>query len=443
MRIPATVAGLVTLLCGCAGLEDFDDRLPVSHDIEERMGSDLGPERAPGEAAIPEGVNLTDGIDEPEAVALALWNNAPFQEALEDLGFARADLIEAGLLQNPVLSVLFPLGPKQLEFALNFPLEALWLRPSREAMATLELERVSAALVQSGLDLIRDTRARHADVIRREVESELAAKTANTFDEMAGLFEARLRAGDVSELEAGLARVDALEARREAQRLREEGAASRERLREMLGLIDMPIVLTVVARNPSPPVLEPREELLERAWASRPDLRAAELALESAGERAGLASREIVALSGVLDANGPNGESLEVGPGLQTTLPIFNWNQGGRALADAGVRRAARRYVTVRHAIARELGEALVRVRQAEQAFQANSMEIIPELELSLERARKRWELGESSELPVLETEVRLLGARAAQAGVDAQLRVAWAELERSLGSRIESEDDR
>jgi hypothetical protein len=56
-----------------------------------------------------------------EAVAVALWNNAAFQASLNDLGFARADLAEAGLLANPVLSLLLPVGPKQLEATLRWP----------------------------------------------------------------------------------------------------------------------------------------------------------------------------------------------------------------------------------------------------------------------------------------------------------------------------------
>ena len=100
---------------------------------------------------LPAGIEMADGIDADEAVALALWNNPLFQENLSKLGLARGDLAQAGLLANPTLSVLFPLGPKQLEFTATFPLEALWLRPRRVAIARLEAERVANGLVQNGL----------------------------------------------------------------------------------------------------------------------------------------------------------------------------------------------------------------------------------------------------------------------------------------------------
>src|SRR5262245_39195648 len=103
------------LLAGCAADASRYDRALVSREVESRTGFDLGPGGRPGESALPPGVDPGDGLEEDEAVEIALWNNAPFQEALAQLGFARADLVEAGLLRNPVLSLLFPIGPKQLE----------------------------------------------------------------------------------------------------------------------------------------------------------------------------------------------------------------------------------------------------------------------------------------------------------------------------------------
>lgn len=102
--------------------------------LAQRTGVPERPPDAEG-TAIPPGVVVDDGLTQEEAVAIALWNNPDFQLQLADLGFARADLLEAGLLQNPVLSLLFPLGPKQLEFTLKWPIEVLWERPRRVASA--------------------------------------------------------------------------------------------------------------------------------------------------------------------------------------------------------------------------------------------------------------------------------------------------------------------
>ena len=132
-----TVLLVLLSLAGCATVSSQ----AVSR-LQERTGV---PERTDAGAgtAIPPGVTLDDGITPDEAVAVALWNNADFRVQLAQLGFARADLLEAGLLRNPVLSLLFPWGPKQLEATLRWPIEALWERPRRVAAATLAVERVA------------------------------------------------------------------------------------------------------------------------------------------------------------------------------------------------------------------------------------------------------------------------------------------------------------
>jgi cobalt-zinc-cadmium efflux system outer membrane protein len=100
----------------------------VAESIRSRTGANvrLGGAEAP---AIPAGVQVDDGLSRDEAVAIALWNNAAFQVSVSQLGFARADLADAGLISNPVLSLLFPWGPKQLEWTLRWP--CTWISDPR------------------------------------------------------------------------------------------------------------------------------------------------------------------------------------------------------------------------------------------------------------------------------------------------------------------------
>jgi len=141
---------VVLALGGCAG-RDPGARERVARTLEDRTGHTLPPPSSAGSRGeLPPGVALEDGLGEDEAVATALWNNPRFQADLTALGFARADLAEAGLLRNPVLSLLFPWGPKQLEATLGFPVEFLWQRPRRMAVARLGLDVVAENLVQNG-----------------------------------------------------------------------------------------------------------------------------------------------------------------------------------------------------------------------------------------------------------------------------------------------------
>jgi len=100
---PQLLAAALLLLAitGCAS------RAPIAtpDDVVRRTGVPPRPADAEG-TALPPGVTLADGLTQDEAVAVALWDNPDFLMQLANLGFARADLVDAGLLQNPVLSLL-------------------------------------------------------------------------------------------------------------------------------------------------------------------------------------------------------------------------------------------------------------------------------------------------------------------------------------------------
>jgi cobalt-zinc-cadmium efflux system outer membrane protein len=133
----------------------------------------------------PNGASLGDGITEDEAVLIAPWNNAAFQALLVELDLARADLIDAGLLPNPELVYFFPVTDKPYKYAMEFPLEALWLRPIKIAAAGRESARVcqrrpKLVWICSAM-FARHTRTcslRHSRLAETQSRSRIASKLA-------------------------------------------------------------------------------------------------------------------------------------------------------------------------------------------------------------------------------------------------------------------------
>ncbi len=431
--VAATSWVLAAALTGCS--TPHADLGDVPADVEWRSGHSLGSSE-PGVVLIPGTVTLEDGLSEDEAVTLALWNNAVFQEALADLGLSRAELVQAGMLPNPTLSMLFPVGAKPLELTAKYPLEAFWLRPRRLTVAKLDYDRTARRLVQGGLDLIRDVRLACADHMlanERHVLSETSVKLSQG---IAGQAEARLRAGEASELEVANARIDVLQAQEQLARTSQDARLTRERLRFLAGLgagqwnsafqaapipLDFPLDLGVLRTN---------------ALAARPDLRAAELGLEAEGKRVGLARAEVYALTGSINAKDVGTDFL-AGPGLDISIPIFNQNQGGIAQAKARFDKAARHYVTVRDRILFEVEEAHARLAQALGSFEKWRKHILPPLEESAMLAARSYGAGNVTYLFMLENDRKLSDAGLKAAEAAAELRRARAELERAAGQRL------
>jgi len=426
MRRRTLIVVLAAVFAGCAGNASKYDRTYVSAQLEERT-------RLPGDVA------TEDGISEDEAVAIALWNNPAFQESLATLGFTRAELVQAGLLDNPTFAILFPLGPKQLEFVLKLPLEALWLRAKRVAASERDCERAASLLVQHGLETVYRVRAACADLRLAREEAELAGKLARVRDEIAAFEEARLRAGDASPLELEASRIAALQAAAETGRITREVDKKSEELAALLGLPhDLPRPAFVLPPARFVPLEADRDALVQQALAARPDIRAAEFGIEAAGERAGLARWEFLRTSALLDANGEGKEGFEAGPGLDVVLPVFDWNQGGRSRAAAELEHAALHYAAVRSTVVLEVRRALTAYRQAFEEYTQWRDRLLPSFEAALARADKAFRSGDSSRRPVLEWREKVITAERDTARREAELRKAEAQLERSVGARLD-----
>ena len=270
-------------LAGCAARSAYD-RARISDTLERRTGHPLRTDANSVGTETPAGIVLEDGLTPEEAVALALWNNAAFQADLAELGLARADLRDAGLLRNPLLTLLFPLGPKQFEATMNLPIDLIWQRPKRVAAASLNVERVASNLVDHGLNLVRNVFKACADLDWARTRAEVLKDSALVMKEIADLTSARERAGDISGLEAAAIGLQAARAAEDALAAARDAELAEESLRLLLGL-GLERRALLLAAGPPPPQ-EPGEiaDLLEAAYAFRPTLRAAELAVEAAGK---------------------------------------------------------------------------------------------------------------------------------------------------------------
>jgi outer membrane protein, heavy metal efflux system len=411
------------------------DRQSVSRELSAFSGTGLRDDVAV-QLRLPPGLRIADGLTEDEAVAIALWNNAAFQAELATLGIARADLIEAGMIQNPLLSLFLPWGPRQAELTLSLPLQALWQRGRRVKAARLDLERVASGLVAAGLDLIRDTKMAYAALALAQERERLGREAVRVRGRVAGIAEARLRAGDVSVLESGVIRLDARQAEEELLRALLAVASARSALIRQLGLEGTQPDLTVGALAVEARTIGDLAAAVELAMAARPDLRAAELAIESAGARLGWERTRIVSnLDAAAKATGGKGEWV-VGPGVSLEIPLFNLNQGPRARAHAEIERAIWQYAATRHRLLQEVHDAHQRYLHTARTEALLRQEILPGLEQNLARAEKAYAAGEVSYLFVLETMRQRLDAGLRAADATAELARAAAQLDRSIGRK-------
>ena len=253
-----------------------------------------------------------------------------------------------------------------------------------------------------------------------------------------GLAETRLKAGDASALEVSTAKIDALQAGQDLTRLAYEVGVAEERLRNLTGLSDSPCAL-----NPDTAPFDgrtdlPTDELVNEAVGTRPDAVAADHAARAAAERLRIARLGWVRFLGLLDATSGRVTGHEFGPAMRMTVPIFNRNQGGIARAEAELEQLDRRRQTVHNQIVLDVRTAFARYRQARAELDFLREKTRPEVVKVIDRAETAYKEGNVTYLLVLETNRQLIDTFAREAQLRADLRRAWAELERSVGRLLQ-----
>ena len=440
MNRKVSIVLTILILTGCTGPKnDSYDFSYVSEGIEERTDYTLNQPSEPNQIDIPEWVTFDDGLSQNEAAALALWNNAQLQADLSELGFARADLIEAKMIPNPVFSLLFPIGPKALETDLGIPVEVLWQRPHRIAAASLDSKRLAEDLITNGLGLIRDVQTTYINLWLTQKKLELAKEDVQLQDEITRLTQARLAAGDISGVIADIAYVDSLESTSNMKSLLKETSITRQTLDSLLGFSEDNVTyntetLNIAGKSPNSIDIN---TLLETALAARPDLRAAELAIEAAGEKVGWEKSKIYNFIAVIDAKDEGEDFLTIGPGMEFDIPVFNQNQGQISRARAELEQATRKYEALRQNIILQVRQAYTRYVSDYEEVELWNNDIIPSLQKKVEQTIKSFEIGEIPYLTIFEARQRLIESRGKLVESTASLLTDAAELNYWVGKKL------
>lgn len=423
----------ILLLGACADGPTYDT---LGIDIQSRSGFALPEHTIAGLIALPPYASLDDGLTEDEAVSIALWNNAVFQQNLVNLDVARGDLIQAGLLPNPSGSYTFQNAAKPFKYALEMPIEALWLRPFRVNAAKADAEKTSHELSQAGLTLIRDTRKAYTDLQQTHSQFKLLTESKDLRTRIASMAGKRYEAGEISKQESNVAALDAIAAEQAFTRAEYDIQADEERLRYTMGIGAHAVPLKL--DTPPPPHCKTMDidMLLKEGLTNRPDILASKEAITAAKERTKLSRFSWLGLTGVADAT--SGESgHEMSPGVKGAVPIFNRNQGTIERSSAEEERAIRAQESVEQQARLEINQAYIQYRQACGELNILQSKMTEGVKADLRRVEKAYASGDVPYLLVLETSRALIDTQMRETQLAADMRRALSELERSVGTKL------
>ncbi len=470
---------------GCATVDPTPDYQRAADDIQERTGTS-GIYSPVADPAVDDRVAalLGDGLTDDEAVEIALLNNPGFQSLFEEIGISRAQVVQSGLLSNPLISavVKFPEagGRVSLDLGMSQEIADLWQIPVRRRIAKAKLEQTLAAVVQQAVDLGAEARTSYYRLRVRQLEVENVADNLRIVEESTRIVEQQTSRGAASELDLNLARAALLDVRMElisAERLRE---SARIDLGRTLGLAPADYPARLTSDLPASEPIAGLEDLAAYAREERYDLRRAEQELAAAEdeiirqsllvfpsvmagwtierpERQSPPGRNIAAdtLRSSIRNGAPTAPDIQsraqrsaekrqfidflIGPTFQATIPLFDQNQAQIAIAASRVRQRRKDLEALLVRADSEIAQGLNNLNAATKLVAFYQREAIPLAESNERASRVVFSTGAQSVLVLLEAQRSLLARSRASIAARGEYAVAHAELERAVGGRLPS----
>lgn len=344
---------LLMLVTGCATFDQRASFSEVSTAVEARSGKRLVWNLGTAlDAQADQEVRalLQDKLTVDGAIQVALLHNRELQALYTELGVAQADLVQAGLLRNPIFdaSVLFPVagGPPDLELSVVIRFLDIFYLPLRQRVAAAQFAEARLRVTGAVLDFaaaVRGAFYRHqADEQRLDLLRTVVQALTISFEVAQRLHAA----GNITDLDLAKERALIEEAKLQLRSAETAVRQSREQLTSLMGLWGPQTVWQIDKRLPDIPTQPtPFDELERRALLESLDLAGARQRLIVAGEQLGV--NRATALVPEFEI-GPSAErqegAWEVGPRIEFPIPLFDQGQArlGRAMAE--LRRTQQEY---------------------------------------------------------------------------------------------------
>lgn len=390
---------------------------------------------------------LRDPLTVDRAVQVAVLNNRDLRITLEDLGVAQADLVQAGLLENPTLGLELVGSTKGNGlgggFSISQSLLSAFLIPAKRRLAKAQLRQTVVVVADATLGLVRDVKVGYAELRRAVDSAELARVMTQTAEVANDLATIQHEAGNIADLDRELFAANLDHARLRLAEHQLEVVHARENLNVLLGLWGQQLSWSLANVQDTPRVDESALVDLEALGIEqRLDVSAARAQVDSMMHALKLRRRGVVphveaGLVGRNEVGSDAGHEWVLGPELSLEIPIFDPGHADFARLQAYLRGA--QHQLEQTAV---MARAEIRTRRMELVTATRKLEYLrgtalPRRQTVGARAAQRYNA-------MLLSAYDLLELRAEQAEVQEEfiearrdVQVALAELERAVGGQL------
>ncbi len=436
---------LTLLFSGCATIsqnEVFDE---VKQITSNRSIGNLQWIKTQEEAnCVTESINalLSQPLSQENAVRIALINNRALQQTYEEIGISQSELVQAGLMSNPLLGYSIGRGGGVTTSTVSLDvafLDLLWI-PLRRELGGLALEETKYRVGDEVLKTIKEVKKAYIDARVAQEQVALFSAQLKSHEASVQLAIRQNTAGNLSKRDLLKIQDTYAHARLESIQLHRNNAVAREVLNRLLGVYGAQTYYTLEPKSLKLSEPLPTQEDLERyAIGHRLDMKAAILKVDYAAVQAGYVKKtrllDDVELSAVSEKT--TGEDRFNTFGIKIPIPLFDFGQGrvshSQALYNQSVHRLYEAAVNIRS----EVREAYASSRYAyDRAYETNEV-IVPTNKQILEETQLFYNGMLDGIYELLEDQRRYGEAKIQSLNAIGEYQKAQADLDYVLGGDI------
>src|SRR6266446_6488549 len=347
------VSGTVAL-AGCAHVDPNPAFQELANTVHLRTGKRVQWNRGSAEDAEAQSAVaslLSRPLSAGSAVQVALLNNHKLQATYEELGIAQADLVEAGLLRNPIFTFERRFPGQALEMDILKEFIDILLLPLRKRIAAAQFEAAKLRVGHEILKMAAEVRAAFYEHQGDQQLIDLRKTVAEATERSAETALRMQQAGNLKNLDLATEEASHAQAKIELAKAQSEAVQSREKVNKLMGAFGAQTNWSVAPRLSELPGSEVSTAQLEsRAIQQRLDLAAARQQFIAEARARGIARAEAILQGAEIGAHYEHeieGGLHSIGPSVNVPIPIFNQGQPAVARSSAKLRQSEQRYLAL------------------------------------------------------------------------------------------------
>ena len=438
----------IAILSGCASTSAGPGFRDMAATVHERTGHVLRWNQDTLEdrlAAAAVRDLLRQPLTADSAVQVALLRNPGLQATYEELSIAQADVVQAGLLSNPVFSAAITTAEREaldpnLIIGVTQSFLDLLLIPAKKKIAASQFDDAKYRVGNAVLQLASQVNGAYFTVVGAEQALAMRRTIAEAEEASYELAQRQHDAGNANDLSFASESVLNQQSQVEVSRAEAELASAREQLTRLMGLWGPEVAWRSVDRLPEVPVSEPALEHLEsRAIADRLDLEAMRRQVQALRYALNLARTS--RWTGILDVGADVARlkdgQVVVGPRASIELPIFDQRRATVARLEAQVRAAEQLLAARAIEVRSEVREARGRLLYAREVIDKYRREIVPTREKLVALSQQQYDAMLLGVFQLIQAKQGEVNAYREYIEAVRDYWITRSELERAIGGRL------